>query len=82
MRRKTTYRINREQFGSWEYRDGDIIGIDRRTWISSGPDQFSVVRLNSAGIPIRNYPRIFKSVYAATKFIRSKGGRVTKHWDV
>lgn len=54
--------------GRWEYRNGDIIGIDRREWVSLGPDSYLVKNIKT-GV---TYKREHTSKYAARKFITNK----------
>lgn len=65
---KLKFRILVEPCGSWEYSRGDIIGIDNRKWFKSGPDVYFVKNLKTS----TTYKTIFKTKYAAKKFINRK----------
>lgn len=58
--------------GDWQHRAGDIVGIDNRVWVRSGPDYYTVSRVTKTGKIGRTYLQTFKSKYAARKFIKSK----------
>ena len=64
------YKIEEYVEGTWEYVNGDIIGIDKRTFFEK-----------ERGFKVRNtktntlYKKKFKTRYEARKFINNKRGK-------
>lgn len=72
---KVTYSILSQEIGSYEYKYGDIVGIDNRVWASGGEDIYRV-RNNKTKVVYRNR---FTTRYQAMKFIKTKHGGLNEN---
>jgi hypothetical protein len=65
------YKIIEEPSGSYEYRNGDIVGIDNRIWVPTGPDKIFVRLLNGK---LKQFP----NKNQAKKFVAAMNKRRSK----
>lgn len=65
---KQKYYVYEVRNGEWVYRDGDIIGIDRRTFERHGPDTYRIRNRETS----ETLPQVFDTKQAAEDFIKTE----------